>query len=213
MNKFALALTLLTAPACWAEGVALAGIMGSKALVVVDGSTPKALAAGESFKGVTLIAAKGDSAVVEVDGQRQTLRLGEAPVAVQGGGSAGASGSRIVLAVGSGGHFFTQGQINGQVAQMVVDTGATAVSLSVRDAQRMNINYRTGQPIQMSTANGVVPAWHVKLDSVRVGDVVVHGVDAVVSSGSMPFVLLGNSFLSMFQMTRTADQMVLERRY
>ena len=76
MNKFALALTLLTAPACWAEGVALAGIMGSKALVVVDGSTPKALAAGESFKGVTLIAAKGDSAVVEVDGQRQTLRLG-----------------------------------------------------------------------------------------------------------------------------------------
>ncbi|MFO1263148.1 MAG: TIGR02281 family clan AA aspartic protease [Rhodoferax sp.] len=213
MNKFALALTLLTAPACWAEGVALAGIMGSKALVVVDGSTPKALAAGESFKGVTLIAAKGDSAVVEVDGQRQTLRLGEAPVAVQGGGSAGASGSRIVLAVGSGGHFFTQGQINGQVAQMVVDTGATAVSLSARDAQRMNINYRTGQPIQMSTANGVVPAWHVKLDSVRVGDVVVHGVDAVVSSGSMPFVLLGNSFLSMFQMTRTADQMVLERRY
>ena len=213
MNKFALALTLLTAPACWAEGVALAGIMGSKALVVVDGSTPKALAAGESFKGVTLIAAKGDSAVVEVDGQRQTLRLGEAPVAVQGGGSAGASGSRIVLAVGSGAHFFTQGQINGQVAQMVVDTGATAVSLSARDAQRMNINYRTGQPIQMSTANGVVPAWHVKLDSVRVGDVVVHGVDAVVSSGSMPFVLLGNSFLSMFQMTRTADQMVLERRY
>lgn len=213
MNKFALALTLLTAPACWAEGVALAGIMGSKALVVVDGSTPKALAAGESFKGVTLIAAKGDSAVVEVDGQRQTLRLGEAPIAVQGGGSAGASGSRIVLAVGSGGHFFTQGQINGQVAQMVVDTGATAVSLSARDAQRMNINYRTGQPIQMSTANGVVPAWHVKLDSVRVGDVVVHGVDAVVSSGSMPFVLLGNSFLSMFQMTRTADQMVLERRY
>ena len=213
MNKLALALTLLAAPACWAEGVALAGILGSKALVVVNGSAPKALAAGESFKGVTLISAKGDSAVVEVDGQRQTLRLGEAPVAVQGSGGAGGSGNRIVLAVGSGGHFFTQGQINGQVAQMVVDTGATAVSLSVRDAQRMNINYRTGQPIQMSTANGVVPAWHVKLDSVRVGDVVVHGVDAVVSSGSMPFVLLGNSFLSMFQMTRTADQMVLERRY
>lgn len=213
MNKFALALTLLAAPACWAQGVTLAGILGSKALLVVDGSAPKALAAGESYKGVKLIAAKGDSAEVEVDGQRQTLRLGEAPVAVQGGGGGSGRGNRVVLAVGSGGHFFTQGQINGQAVQMVVDTGATAVSLSVRDAQRMNINYRAGQPIQMSTANGVIPAWHVKLDSVRVGDVVVHGVDGVVSSGAMPFVLLGNSFLSMFQMTRTADQMVLERRY
>lgn len=212
MNKLALVLALLATPSCWAQGVALAGILGSKALVVVDGGAPKTLAPGESYKGVTLVSAKGDSAVVEVEGKRQTLRLGEAPIVVQGG-SAGGSGNRIVLAVGSGGHFFTQGQINGQVVQMVVDTGATAVSLSARDAQRMNINYRAGRPIQMSTANGVVPAWHVKLDSVRVGDVVVHGVDGVVSSGSMPFVLLGNSYLSMFQMTRTADQMVLERRY
>jgi len=48
---------------------------------------------------------------------------------------------------------------------------------------------------------------------VRVGDVVVHGVDGIVSSGSMPVVLLGNSFLTHFQMTRTNDQMVLEKRY
>jgi aspartyl protease family protein len=42
--------------------------------------------------------------------------------------------------------------------------------------------------------------------------VVVYDVDAVVSAGAMPFVLLGNSFLSHFQMTRTNDQMVLEKR-
>jgi aspartyl protease family protein len=67
--------------------------------------------------------------------------------------------------------------------------------------------------IPMSTANGVIQGWHIKLSSVRVGDVTVHGVDAVVSSGSMPYVLLGNSFLTHFQMTRANDQMVLERRY
>ena len=65
----------------------------------------------------------------------------------------------------------------------------------------------------MSTANGVVPGWRLKLASVRIGDVRVHDVDAVVSSGSMPYVLLGNSFLSRFQMTRSNDQMVLEKRY
>ena len=55
--------------------------------------------------------------------------------------------------------------------------------------------------------------WRIKLGSVRVGDVEIFDVDGVVSSGSMPFVLLGNSFLSRFQMTRTNDQMVLLKRY
>jgi aspartyl protease family protein len=46
-----------------------------------------------------------------------------------------------------------------------------------------------------------------------VGDVVVYGVEAIVSSGSMPYVLLGNSFLSRFQTTTNNGQMVLEKRY
>ncbi|MGB2881279.1 MAG: TIGR02281 family clan AA aspartic protease, partial [Rhodoferax sp.] len=129
------------------------------------------------------------------------------------GSGVGDSGNRIVLTAGSGGHFFTLGQINGKSVQMVVDTGATAVSLSVQDAQRLGIAYQSGQPMRVSTANGVVPAWVIKLSSVRVGDVSVHGVDAVVSAGSMPYVLLGNTFLTHFQMTRANDQMVLEKRY
>lgn len=213
IRQLGLLLIGLVAPACWAQSVSLAGILGNKALVVVDGSAPKALAAGQSFKGVTLVAVQGDRAELEVGGKRQTIRLGDAPVAVGGSGASDLGGNRIVLTVGSGGHFFTQGQINGQTATMVVDTGATAVALSAADAQRLRLDYRAGQPMQVSTANGVVPAWRVRLDTVRVGDVVVRGVDAIVSSGSMPYVLLGNTFLSRFQMTRTADQMVLERRY
>jgi aspartyl protease family protein len=53
----------------------------------------------------------------------------------------------------------------------------------------------------------------MKLDSVRIGDVEVFGVDAIVTPQPMPFVLLGNSFLTEFQMTRTNDQMVLEKRH
>jgi aspartyl protease family protein len=87
------------------------------------------------------------------------------------------------------------------------------VSLSAEQAQRMGLNFQQGQPIQMSTANGLVAAWRIKLASVRIGDVTVYDVDSVVSAGSMPYVLLGNSFLSRFQMTRNNDQMVLEKRY
>ena len=114
---------------------------------------------------------------------------------------------------GSGGHFFTQGQINGRAVNLVVDTGATSVSIGVEDAQRLGLNYKAGQPVRMSTANGITNGWHIKLNSMRVGDVNVYDVDAVVTSGSMPFVLLGNSFLTRFQMSRTNDQMVLLKRY
>jgi aspartyl protease family protein len=94
-----------------------------------------------------------------------------------------------------------------------VDTGASVVSLSADDARRMGIDYTRGEPVQMSTANGVIPAWRLTLASVKVGEVMVYNVDSVVSSGAMPFVLLGNSFLSRFQMTRSNDQMVLEKRF
>jgi aspartyl protease family protein len=200
------------APAAWAQSVGLSGMLGGKALIIVDGAPPKTVAVGDSYKGVKIVSTQGDQAVVEIGGQQHTLRVGDAPASVGGGGDMG-GGTRIVLTAGDGGHFFTLGQINGKSTQMVVDTGATVVSLSQQDAQRLGVNYQSGQLIRMSTANGTIPAWHIKLSSVRVGDVTVHGVDAVVSSGSMPYVLLGNSFLTHFQMTRANDQMVLEKRY
>jgi aspartyl protease family protein len=121
--------------------------------------------------------------------------------------------SRFVLPAGPGGHFMTDGQINGRTVQFMVDTGATTIAMSVADAKRIGLEYQNGQTVQMSTANGVTQGWRVTLNTVRVGDVMVSGVEAVVSPGGMPYVLLGNSFLSRFQMNRNNDQMVLERRF
>lgn len=212
--------TLLALTALWlaasghAQTVGLSGMLGGKALLIVDGSLPKAVTTGDSFKGVKVVSTLGDEAVVEINGRRHSLRVGDAPASVGGTGAATDSGaSRVVLTAGSGGHFFTQGQINGQSVQLVVDTGATSVAISTADARRMGLNYQNGQMVGISTANGVIPSWRVKLASIRVGDVMVYDVDGVVTSGSMPYVLLGNSFLTRFQMTRTNDQMVLEKRY
>ena len=206
-------LSLFAVSSAIAQSVGLSGMMGGRALLIVDGSPPKTVAVGDTFKGVKIVSTRGDQAVIEISGKQHTLRVGDAPANVGVGAVGGIGGNRIVLTAGNGGHFFTLGQINGKSAQMVVDTGATAVSMGVSDAQRMGVDYKSGRMVQMSTANGVIPGWVIKLSSVRVGDVSVHGVDAVVSAGSMPYVLLGNSFLTHFQMTRTNDQMVLEKRY
>ena len=208
----ALMAMLLTGSLVQAQSVALAGMLGSKALLVINGSSAKTVAAGETHDGVKVISTNGDLAVIEQGGKRSTLRVGEAPVHMSASKSGG-KGDKIVLTVGSGGHFMTAGQINGRAVQFMVDTGATSIAMGAQDAERAGINYKAGQPVMMSTANGNTQGYRVKLDSVRVGDVEVFGVDAVVTPQAMPFMLLGNSFLGRFQMLRDNDQMTLTRKY
>jgi aspartyl protease family protein len=213
MKAVLLGAALLAATAASGQSVALQGMLGAKALLIVNGSAPKTVAAGETHQGVKVVSTSGDEAVVEVGGKRHTLRVGEAPASVGGRGGGPARGSRIVLTAGTGGHFMAQGAINGQAVRFMVDTGASLIGMGAADAQRLGLNYKAGEPGMVSTANGMAPAWKMKLASVRVGDVEVFDVDALVSPQPMPYILLGNSFLTRFQMNRENDQMVLERRY
>jgi aspartyl protease family protein len=195
----------------WAQSVALQGMMGTKALMIVDGAAPKLVAPGEAHMGVKVISTKGEEAVVEIEGQRHTLRVGDAPASV--GARTATHGNKIVLPADSGGHFMAQGSINGRAVKFMVDTGATAVGIGANEAERMGLDYKKGQLVSMGTANGVVNSYKIKLNSVRIGDVEVYEVEALVSPQPMPFVLLGNSFLNRFQMKRDNDQMTLEKRY
>src|SRR6185369_3306998 len=103
---------------------------------------------------------------------------GGAPVNLGGVASAG-GGTQIVLTAGPGGHFVTDGSINGRVARFVVDTGATMVAMGEADAQRFGLKYKDGPRGVVSTANGQVVVYRASLDVVRVGDVQVYNVDAV----------------------------------
>ncbi len=205
------ACVLLALPAA-AQQVALSGVAGGKALVTIDAAAPRFLSPGQAHQGVKLLSVQGEAAVIEVNGQRQTLRVGDAPVS-QGQSKTDAGAKRVVLTADSQGHFMPPGQINGRQVQFMVDTGASTVALSAADAKRIGLNYESGTKVNVSTANGNVVGYRVQLDSVRVGDAQVFGVTAIVVPQSMPFVLLGNSFLTRFQMQRTNDQLTLDKRY
>ncbi len=195
-----------------AQSVALTGVSGSKALVVVDGAAPKFLSAGQTHQGVTLLAVDGDAATLQVGAERKTLRVGESPVSLgQHGGAEG--GRRVVMTADTSGHFMPQGQINGRSVQFLVDTGASVIAIGAGEAKRLNIPFEKGQKVGLSTANGNAVGYQIQLNKVQVGDVVVYDVPAVVTPQSMPYVLLGNSFLNRFQMQRSSDQLTLEKRF
>ncbi len=200
----------------WASGIACAqsvsysGSMGERALLVIDG-TPSTLAAGASKSGVRLVSMNPNTAVIEVGGKRQTLTLGGSPVSLGGANSDG-GGDQIVMTAGPGGHFMPNGSINGKAVQFMVDTGATTVSMGEADAERLGINYKSAPRSVSGTANGDVIIHRVMLNVVRIGDVQVYNVQASVLPQPMPYVLLGNSYLTRFQMKRENDRMTLDRR-
>lgn len=186
--------------------------MGSgRALLLIDGQ-PQTLAVGASARGVTLRRLGDGEAEVEVGGQRQLLRLGAAPAQVGVGTGSAPVGNVIVLPASEGGHFVTAGTINGRTVQFVVDTGATTVAMSQSEANRIGLDWKTGQRSQTMTANGLVPVHNLTLSSVKISGVEVANVRATVLPAEMPVILLGNSFLDRFAMRRDGDTMRLEKK-
>jgi aspartyl protease family protein len=211
VRLFGMALLLLLAGAAGAQTVSMSGRLGDKALLMIDGN-PRTVAVGSTVQGVKLVGVTADAAVVELGGKRITVPMGGAQVNLGGAANSEGGGSRIVLTAGSGGHFVTSGAINGRVVEFVVDTGASTVALSQSDDDRIGLKYQEGRRGMANTANGPVPVHRVMLTSVRVGDVQVYNVEALVLPAQMPYVLLGNSFLTRFQMKRENDVMTLEKR-
>ena len=85
--------------------------------------------------------------------------------------------------------------------------------MGANEAERIGLDYRSGQRGMTHTANGVMAVYKVSLASVRVGDVQLYNVEALVGQAPMEQVLLGNSFLTRFQMKRENDTMTLSKRY
>jgi aspartyl protease family protein len=193
-----------------ATEVTLVGLIGAKAIVVIDGGAPRTLAPGQkTAEGVVLLSTEKEAASFDINGQKRTLSMGRAYSAASRDGR-----QNITLAADARGHFVTMGSINGGSVRFLVDTGATFVSLPAAEARRLGINYLQGPRGQLQTANGPAAAYRVKLDSVRVGDIEANNVDAVVTENdAMGVTLLGMSFLNRMEMKRDGLSMTLTKRF
>lgn len=212
----AIGIALMTASAAAAAAdIDVIGLTAGKAVVIINGGKPRMLAAGQtSPEGVKLLAATSESATFEFAGKRQTLTTGQHGALGSAASSGGGGGGSVSVTADSRGHFITTGTVNGISMRFLVDTGASSVALSVDDAKRAGVNYLAGSRGRVQTANGIAVAHMVKLDSVRVGDISVNNVDAVViDSDKLGISLLGMSFLNRMEMKRNGDTLTLIKRY
>lgn len=208
-NRIAsIAVGLLVSAGAAALDVNVVGLFPNKAVVQIDGGALQTLSVGQKTReGITLVSVEPDGATFEIEGQRSALGLGHARMQSTAAASA-------LLTADQHGHFVADGQVNGVPIQFTVDTGATFISLSSRDAVRLGLDYTKGRKTLMETANGVARAYRIKLDTVRVGELSVNNVDAVVmESDTLPVALLGMSFLNRMDIRREGQIMTLTKRY
>jgi len=210
-NPVALILTAccLACTATWATSVSVSGLFKDKAIVSIDGGKPRTLSVGQTVQGVKLVAADSSSASFEVDGKRRTLAMGQSFA----GGTPANARQTVSLTADARGHYAAMGSLNGFPVTFLVDTGATSIAINADEARRIGLDYRAGQATGVSTAAGVVPAWHVTFNTVKVGGIVLNQVDGMVVETGLEVPLLGMSFLNRMDMKRDGQTMTLIQRY
>jgi aspartyl protease family protein len=144
-------------------------------------------------------------------GASQTGAVASAPMALE----PSADDTRSVVIPPSGnGHFHVEGRIDGRRLNFMVDTGASVIALTERDASMLGIHPAERDYVEaVSTANGTVRAAPIQLGMVEIDDLVVHDVAAVVlPDGALSQNLLGLSFLSRLRRFEYSDgKLVLEQ--
>jgi aspartyl protease family protein len=200
---------LLVAGNIQAVDINMVGLFPGKAVLVIDNGSPKTYAVNSVLaEGIKLVNVSDSSAIIDIKGKRQILTLGQ-----HINQSSPAMAGSATLQADSRGHFMAQAQINGSSLRMPVDTGATMIALPAAEALRLGIDYKNGQSGHVNTANGRTPVFRVKLDTVKIGDIELNQIDAVIHENGLPLALLGMSFLNRTDMRRNGEQMTLTKRF
>ncbi|MDB5507279.1 MAG: hypothetical protein JWR75_1917 [Devosia sp.] len=132
------------------------------------------------------------------------LRPGVAIVDAQGG--------TVSFRRGMGGHFVINAEINGHDLPLIFDTGASAVVLTVEDANAAGIDTASlNYSVRVSTANGTGRAAVVTLDQIVIGPIVRKRVRAFIAEhGALETSLLGMTFLETLERySVSSDQLEL----
>lgn len=119
----------------------------------------------------------------------------------------------IELRRASDGHFHATLEVNGRPVRFMIDTGASGIVLSRRDAERVGLDPGAlDYAGRAQTANGLVSIAPVRLGTVTLGDFTDTAVPAAVNAGAIDGSLLGMSYLDTFaRIEIEGDRMTLRR--
>ena len=207
------ALLALPLPASALEDIHVVALFKDRVMVEIDGKRHLLRSGETSPEGVTLVSADSAGAVFKYRGEMLQRRLdARARAPAKTGNTAG---EEVRIYRDTQGMFKTVGSINGLPVNFLVDTGATSVAMNAAEARRLGIDFRVeGESTWVATASNVAQAFSVTLERVKVGDIELRNVGAVVIDGPRPSeVLLGMTFLQRLDLHNQGDHLTLRKKF
>ena len=183
----------------------------NKAMVSIN-NKQHLLKVGESaVSGIKLIKATSKYAVLDVNGKRAKYTLGNRVRASY----SKAEKKKVIIYSDARGMYKTVGSINGYPVDFLVDTGASVVAINSTTAKRLGIQYKLkGEETIVATASGNALAFSVSLDQVKVGELMLRNIDAVIIEGNDPKTpLLGMSYLGRLSLNNEGQTLELEEKF
>ncbi|TVZ40672.1 aspartyl protease family protein [Alteromonadaceae bacterium 2753L.S.0a.02] len=182
-NLYLLLVLCFCSVAMAAPTVEVKGLFKGSAVLIINGKQQLIKVGKSSPEGVKLIEATSKHALIEVEGKTQKLSLSrkiggtytppeKAEVPPRERRKWSLLGQPVVL--------------TGRSAYFMVDTGASAIAMSSREAKRLGIDYEAGRRAFVQTANGNAAAYGVMLSKVSVGLITLNNVEAMVVGGQFP---------------------------
>ena len=108
------------------------------------------------------------------------------------------------------GHYVLSGEINGVLVTLLLDTGATMVA--VPSDLALDLGLTRGAPFMVSTANGMAQSYRTRIDTLRIGEILLHDVAAAIVPGmGGNEILLGMSALRQLDFTQRGGELVLRQ--
>ena len=208
-----LVLCLSSVAACVqaADDVRVVGLFSDRVVLLVDGQQHLLKAGQTSPEGVKLISATSEKAILLVNGKQVAARM-DGRVSAR---KRTPEIDEVQVWRNPTGMYTTVGSINGLLVTFLVDTGASAVAMNAREARRLGIDYRVvGRETGITTASGAERAWAVTLNTVKVGNLELRNVGAMVLEGEYPVTtLLGMSYLGQLEIDNDGRLMTLRKKY
>jgi aspartyl protease family protein len=193
------------------EKIVVLGLFKGKAIVEIDGRKRSLTAGATSPEGVRLIAAISNEALIEVNGKPGTYTLGTHIGSTYASVSPQAT---VQIWPDATGMYTIDGSINQFPIKFLVDTGASTVAMNKHQAKRLGLDYKFNSVEgAATTASGIARTYYLTLKRVKVGEIELNEVPAVVVDGDFPLVsLLGMSFLNRVGMMRNGRVLELHKK-
>ena len=116
----------------------------------------------------------------------------------------------IVLQRNSYGHYVSSGTINGHRVTFLLDTGASDIAIPESVANRIELS--KGRTIVVKTANGNAKAYRTRLDSVALGEIKLHDLNATILPNiTGDEILLGMNFLKHFEIIQKGRSLTIRQ--